>query len=67
MLFDSEEPEFDQNTYLGRFEEFRSVADPFKAFYTNGRIHEMQKMLERVKAEELAHFEKTGSRRMERS
>ena len=50
-----------------RFEEFRSVADPFKAFFTNGRIREMQAMLERVKAEEQQHFEKTGSRKMERS
>jgi Sideroflexins len=66
-LFDSEEPEFDQDTYIGRFEEFRSVADPFKAFFTNGRIREMQAMLDRVKAEEQQHFEKTGSRKMERS
>jgi len=38
--FCSEEPEF-ENSYFGRFEEFRSVADPFKAFFTNGRIREM--------------------------
>jgi uncharacterized membrane protein (DUF106 family) len=66
-LFDSDEPEFDQNTYLGRFEEFRSVADPFKAFFTNGRIREMQAMLERIRQEEQQNFEKTGSRKMERS
>ena len=34
-LFTSSEPEFNENTYMGRFEEFRSVADPRKAFYTN--------------------------------
>ena len=66
MPFCSEEPEFD-NSYFGRFEEFRSVADPFKAFFTNGRIREMQAMLERVKDEEQKHFKETGKKHMQRS
>jgi hypothetical protein len=53
--FLSEEPEFDES-YFGRFEEFRAVADPRKAFFTNGRIREMKAMLERVGQEEQTHF-----------
>jgi hypothetical protein len=64
--FCSEEPEFDES-YFGRFEEFRAVADPFKAFFTNRRIREMQAMLERVSQEEAAHFQQTGQKHMQRS
>ena len=56
VLFDSKEPEFNANTYWGRFEEFRSVADPRKAFYSNSRIKEMQAMLERVNSQEDQRF-----------
>jgi hypothetical protein len=44
--FTIEEPEFDENTYWGRFEAFRAVANPRHAFYTNSRIREMQKLIE---------------------
>jgi hypothetical protein len=50
--FDSEQPEFDMDKYWGRFEEFRSVADPRKAFYTNARIRQMQAWLEQIAQEE---------------
>ena len=52
ILFSSDEPEFNENTYFGRFEEFRSVADPRKAFFSNKRIREMMNMLAKVKEEE---------------
>lgn len=64
--FCSDEPEFDES-YFGRFEEFRSVADPFKAFFSNRRIRDMQAMLERVKHEETNHFQQTGQKHMPRS
>ena len=57
-----EVPEFDSRTYWGRFEEFRATANPLHAFYTNGRIREMQKLLDGQKKVEQTQFEKTGSR-----
>jgi sideroflexin-5 len=63
-LFTIEEPLFDTNTYLGRFEEFRAVANPLHAFYTNSRIRQMQKLIENQKQAEQAQFEKTGDRRI---
>ena len=53
-MFSIEKPQFDQNTYIGRFEEFRAVANPFHAFYTNSRIRQMQKLIENQKEAEQA-------------
>ena len=38
-------PEFDENTYWGRFEEFRKTANPLHAFYPKSRILAMQDLL----------------------
>ena len=43
--FTLEKPEFDENTYWGRFEAFRATANPMHAFYTNSRIWDMQKKI----------------------
>lgn len=40
-LFTISVPQFDEDTYWGRFEAFRAVANPIHAFYTNQRIREM--------------------------
>ena len=44
--FTISKPEFNEDTYWGRFEAFRATANPFHAFYLNSRIREMQKLLE---------------------
>jgi hypothetical protein len=44
-LFTISKPQFDEDTYRGRFEAFRAVANPMHAFYTNSRIREMQKLI----------------------
>jgi hypothetical protein len=62
--FTIEEPAFDTTTYFGRFEEFRAVANPLHAFYTNDRIRQMQKTIQEQKDREQEMFEKTGDRRV---
>ena len=41
VLFTIDDPQFDENTYWGRFEAFRAVANPLHAFYSNKKILEM--------------------------
>ena len=36
VKFTMSKPEFDQDTYWGRFEGFRATANPFNAFCSNG-------------------------------
>ena len=36
--FSIETPEFNEDTYWGRFEAFRATANPFHAFYQASRI-----------------------------
>ena len=50
--FTIEKPEFDEDTYWGRFEAFRATANPFHAFYPNSRIVQMQAQLAQQKAKE---------------
>jgi len=35
VLFSLEHPEFDENTYFGRFRKFQKTCNPLLAFYTN--------------------------------
>ena len=42
VAFTIEKPEFDEDTYWGRFEAFRATANPLHAFYTESRIKKMQ-------------------------
>ena len=46
VKFSIETPEFNEDTYWGRFEAFRATANPFHAFYTNSRITKMKELLE---------------------
>ena len=48
-------PEFDENTYWGRFEAFRATANPLLAFFTNDRIKKMQRSIQMLEAMEMAH------------
>ena len=43
--FTLEEPEFDEDTYYGRFETFRATANPIHAFYSNKRIQAMRDLI----------------------
>ena len=51
--FTIETPEFDEDTYWGRFEAFRATANPFHAFYPSSRINEMNELLIRQRQDEL--------------
>lgn len=64
VAFSIEEPEFDENTYMGRFEAFRKTANPFHAFYTNSRILKMKQLIDDQKVKERETFEKTGKRQV---
>ena len=64
VAFTLDTPEFNEDTYWGRFEAFRATANPFHAFYPSSRITEMQKLLERQKQNEKAAFEKTGDKKV---
>ncbi len=44
--FTLDEPEFDMNTYYGRFRSFQKTCDPRIAFFTNGRINELRRLLD---------------------
>jgi hypothetical protein len=44
-LFSVNDSIYDQDTFIGRFEEFRATVNPLRAFYTNPRIIEMQESL----------------------
>ena len=61
-LFSIEKPEFDLNTYWGRFEEFRATANPLHAFYSNSRILSMKKKIEMQEMREMAEHMKHGKR-----
>lgn len=39
-------PEFDENTYWGRFEEFRKTANPIHAFYPRSTILKMKELID---------------------
>ena len=45
LKFTMETPEFDADTYWGRFEAFRATANPFNAFNTNQKISDLQALL----------------------
>ncbi len=38
ILFTLEEPEFNQNSYIGRFKAFQKTCNPANAFLTNKQI-----------------------------
>ena len=63
--FTIEKPEFNEDTYWGRFEAFRATANPFHAFYPNSRIILMQEQLKQQKAKEQEQFTRTGKREIE--
>ena len=46
VKFSIETPEFNEDTYWGRFEAFRATVNPFHTFYTNSRITKMKELLE---------------------
>ena len=52
-MFTISKPEFDPNTYLGRFKEFQKIGNPFYAFYTNKKIDEMRRQLKLQEEKEL--------------
>ena len=43
--FSIDTPEFDEDTYWGRFEAFRKTANPLHCFYPNSRILQMNEWL----------------------
>lgn len=49
-------PEFDMDTFTGRFRSFMRVSNPVHAFYSNKRIREFQKMIEDQKEKEEKYF-----------
>ena len=61
VKFTMEKPEFDQDTYWGRFEGFRAVANPLNAFCSNGQITEMRALLDSQKEREATQMKTTGS------
>ena len=42
LPFSLNDPEFDMNTYWGRFRAFQKTGNPFTAFFSNTRIKQMQ-------------------------
>ena len=44
--FTISEPEFDESTYIGRFEEFRKSLNPLHSVYPNKNILLMKSLLE---------------------
>jgi len=41
VAFTMSKPEFDQSSFLGRFESFRATVNPFNTFTSDGQIREM--------------------------
>ena len=56
------EPEFNPNSYAGRFREFQKTCNPFLSFYTNKKIDVMRQKLKDQEQAELEQEKKTGSR-----
>jgi glucose-6-phosphate dehydrogenase assembly protein OpcA len=54
-------PEYDETTYWGRFEAFRAMANPIRAFHTNSQIRQMQSLLLIQRAREDSQLAKIGS------
>jgi hypothetical protein len=53
IQFTLEEPEFNPNTYIGRFREFQKTCNPFLSFYPNSKINEMRKVIRDQETREL--------------
>ena len=62
--FTIEEPEYNQETYQGRFMSFVKVCNPLIAFNTNSRIIAMQKMIEDQRGKERENRERGGNGRL---
>ena len=60
--FTIEEPEFDETTYVGRFQAYRKTSNVFNAFHSNKAITEMQKLVQAQKDREDEAEKKTGYR-----
>lgn len=60
--FSLEIPEYDQNTYIGRFKRFQETCNPMLAFFSNTKINEMRQLLEDQKNREEDAHAQTGSR-----
>ena len=54
--------EFDEDSYMGRFESMRKTANPLHAFYSNARILKMQELIQNQKKKEEEQFKQTGKR-----
>jgi len=65
--FTLKEPQFNEDTYLGRFEAFRATANPFHAFHSNKTIQAMRDLVTAQNEAEAAHFKSTGNYKVERS
>jgi hypothetical protein len=50
--FSISKSEFDESTYMGRFESMRKTANPKHAFYSNDKILEMKEMIEKQRSTE---------------
>ena len=63
--FSITEPRFDKTTYWGRVASISASTSPKYAFKTTGQIEAMQKLLADQKKREQAHFQSTGSYKMQ--
>jgi len=46
-LFSMQEPQFDESKYMGRFEAFRAMTNPFNSFNSNDIISKERVLLQR--------------------
>ena len=47
IAFTIQQPEFNEDSYWGRFEAFRATANPLHAFYPESRILKMKDLIEK--------------------
>ena len=67
ISFSIDDPQYDENTYAGRFESMRATQNMILAFCSNSQITEMKELIKRVKAEETAQKAKTGKPHISRT
>ena len=62
VKFSIDNPQFDGDTYIGRYRSFVKICNPLHAFYPNSRVLVMKELLDNQRKKEAEEFKKTGKK-----
>ena len=62
--FSLKDPQWDENTFWGRFESFRASVNPLHAFYTNNKINQFRSLVQEQEKAEAEQVKENGNSRI---